>query len=123
MVEAAMARGARTRMRDFNELPLLTPEEAFERAWEAGGSAHPVFDRGYRVRDLNSWKAIETLLRQNDVPDVTVASFGLRGLEEILDAIAMLHERGWHLWQTSANVYVDGERKIVQAIQARYRGD
>lgn len=110
-------------MRDFSDLPLLTPEEAFERAWEEGGSAHPVFDRGYRVRDLNSWKAIETLLRQNDVSDITVAYFGLKRLEEILDAIAMLHERGWHLWQTAANVYVDGERRTVQAIRAHYSGD
>lgn len=109
-------------MRDFDDLPLLTPEEAFERAREAGGSDHPVFDRGYRVRGLNSWRAIETLLLQNDVPDITVASFGLKRFEEILDAIAMLHERGWHLWQTSANVYVDGEKRPVQAIRAHYRG-
>lgn len=110
-------------VRDFDELPLLTPEEAFERAWESGGSAHPVFDRGYRVRDLNAWKAIETLLRQNDVPDITVASFGLKRFEEILDAIAMLYERGWHLWQAAANVYVGGERRTVQAIRAHYHGD
>lgn len=109
-------------MRDFDKLPLLTPEEAFERAWEEGGSDHPVFDRGYRVRGLNSWKAIETLLQQNDVRDIAVASFGLKRFEEILDAIAMLHERGWRLWQTSANVYVDGEKRPVQAIRARYRG-
>ena len=109
-------------MRDFDKLPLLTPEEAFERAGEAGGSAHPVFDRGYRVRGLNSWKAIETLLQQNDVRDITVASFGLKRFEEILDAIAMLHERGWRLWQTSADVYVDGEKRPVQAIRAHYRG-
>lgn len=110
-------------MRDFDKLPLLTPEEAFERAWEGGGLAHPVFDRGYRVRNLNDWKAIETLLCQNDVPDITVASFGLKRFEEILDAFAMLHERGWHLWQTSVNVYVDGEKRSVQAIRAHYRGD
>ena len=110
-------------MRDFDKLPLLTPEEAFERAWEEGGSAHLVFDRGYRVRNLNDWKAIETLLRQNDVPDITVASFGLKRFEEIFDAFAMLHERGWLLWQTAANVYVDGEKRSVQAIRARYRGD
>lgn len=109
-------------MRDFDTLPLLTPEEAFERAWEEGGPAHPVFDRGYRVRGLNSWKAIETLLQQNDVRDITVASFGLKRFEEILDAIAMLHERGWHLWQTSANVYMAGEQRPVQAIRAQYRG-
>ena len=110
-------------MRDFDKLPLLTPEEAFERAWEEGGSAHPVFDRGYRVRGLNDWKAIETLLRQNDVPDITVASFGLKSFEEILDVIAMLHERGWHIWQTSAKVYVGGELKDVPAIRAHYCGD
>lgn len=81
-----------------------------------------MFDRGYRVRGLNDWKAIETLLCQNDVRDITVASFGLKRLEEILDAIAMLHERGWRLWQTSANVYVDGEKRPVQAIRAHYRG-
>lgn len=109
-------------MRDFDKLPLLTPEEAFERAWEEGGSAHPVFDRGYRVRDLSAWKAIETRLRQDDAPDITIASFGLKRFEEILDAIAMLHERGWRLWQTSANVYVDGKKRPVQAIRARYRG-
>ena len=116
-------RRVRTPVRDFDKLPLLTPEEAFERAWEEGGSAHPVFDRGYRVRGLNDWKAIETLLRQNDVSDIAVASFGLRRFEEIFDVFAMLSERGWHLWQTAANVYVGGERKTVQAIRAHYRGD
>lgn len=110
-------------MRDFDNLPLLTPEEAFERAWEVGGPARPVFDRGYRVRGLNDWKAIETLLRQGDVEDVAIASFGLKNFEEIFDAFAMLHERGWHLWQTSANVYVGGEPRTVQAIRAHYRGD
>lgn len=110
-------------MRDFDKLPLLTPEEAFERAWEEGGSARPVFDRGYRVRNLNDWKAIETLLRQNDVPDITVASFGLKRFEDIFDVLAMLSERGWRLWQTAANVYIGGERKTVQAIRAHYRGD
>lgn len=110
-------------MRDFDRLPLLTPEEAAERAWEEGGSAHPVFDRGYRVRGLNDWKAIETLLRQNDVPDITIASFGLKRFEEIFDVFTMLSERGWHLWQTATKVYVGGERKTVQAIRASYRGD
>lgn len=109
-------------MRDFDRLPLLTPEEAFERAWEEGGSAHPVFDRGYRVRGLNDWKAIETLLQQNDVRDITVAAFGLKRFEEILDTVAMLHDRGWRLWQTSANVYVAGEKRAVLAIRAHYRG-
>lgn len=109
-------------MRDFDKLPLLTPYEAFERAWEEGGPAHPVFDRGYRVRDLNSWKAIETLLCQNDVRDITIASFGLKRFEEILHILDMLHDRGWRLWQTSANVYVDGEKRPVQAIRAHYCG-
>ena len=113
----------RSEVRDFDDLPLLTPEEAFERAWEAGGSAHPVFDRGYRVQGLNAWKAIETLLRQNDVLDITVASFGLKRFEEIFDVFAMMSERGWHLWQAAANVYVGGERRTVQAIRAHYSGD
>lgn len=108
-------------MRDFDKLPLMTPEEAFERAWEMGWN-RPLFDHGYRVRGLNSWKAIETLLRQDDVPDITVASFGLKRFEEIFDAFAMLHGRGWHLWQTSANVYVGGELRTVPAIRAHYRG-
>ena len=86
------------------------------------GWNRPLFDRGYRVRGLGDWKAIETLLQQNDVRDITVASFGLKRFEEILDAIAMLHERGWRLWQTSANVYVGGEKRPVQAIRAHYRG-
>lgn len=110
-------------MRNFEDLPLLTPEEALERAWEEGGSDHPVFDRGYRVRGPNDWKAIETLLRQNDVPDITVASFGLKHFEEIFDVFAMMSERGWRLWPTAANVYVGGERRAVQAIRAHYRGD
>lgn len=113
----------RAEVRDFDRLPLLTPEEAFERAWEEGGSAHPVFDRGYRVQGLNAWKAIETLLRQNDVPDITVTSFGLEHFEEIVSACIMLRNRGWRLWQTSANVYVDGELRTVPAIRAHYRGD
>ena len=109
-------------MRDFDELPLLTPEEAFERAREMGWN-RPLFDHGYRVRGLNDWKALETLLRQYDVEDAVMASFGLKSPEEILDVIAMLHERGWHLWQTSAKVYVGGELKAVQAIRAHYPGD
>ena len=108
-------------MRDFDELPLLTPEEAFERAWEEGGSSHPVFDRGYRVRGLNDWKTIETLLRQNDVPDITIASFGLKRFEDILSTVIMMHGRGWRIWQTSANVYVRGEKRPVPAVRAHYR--
>ena len=110
-------------MRDFDKLPLLTPEEAFERARENGGSAHPVFERGYLVRDLNAWKEIETLLCQNDVPDITITSFGLKRFEDILSTVLMLHWRGWRLWQTSANVYVGGEKRPVQAIRAHYLGD
>nr|DAV70985.1 MAG TPA: hypothetical protein [Caudoviricetes sp.] len=113
----------RAEVRYFDELPLLTPEEAFERAREEGGSAHPVFDLGYRVRDLNAWKAIETLLRQDDVPDITIAAFGLKRFEEIFDVFVMLSDRGWHLWETAATVYVGGERKTVQAIRAHYSGD
>ena len=108
-------------MRDFDKLPLLTPEEAFERALEMGWK-RPLFDHGYRVRGLNDWRAIETLLRQYDVEDSVIASFGLKRFEEIFDASAMLHERGWHLWQTSANVYVGGELRTVPAIRAHYRG-
>ena len=107
-------------MRDFDSLPLLTPEEAFERAMEMGWN-RPLFDHGYRVRGLNDWRAIETLLRQYDVEDLVIASFGLTGIEEIFDACAMLHERGWRLWQTTAKVYVGGELRTVQAIRARYR--
>ena len=107
-------------MRDFDSLPLLTPEEAFERAREVGWN-RPLFDHGYRVRGLEAWKAIETLLRQYDVEDLAIASFGLKGIEEIFDACAMLHERSWRLWQTTAKVYVGGELRTVQAIRARYR--
>ena len=112
----------RAEVRDFNRLPLLTPEEAFERAREMGWN-RPLFDLDYRVRGLGDWKTIEALLRQYDVEDAVIASFGLKSFEEILDVIAMLHERGWHIWQTSAKVYVSGELRTVQSIQARYRGD
>lgn len=116
-----MRRRARTLVRDFDKLPLLTPEEAFERAREMGWN-RPLFDHGYRVRGLESWKVIETLLRQYDVENAVIASFGLRRIEEIFDASAMLHERGWRLWQTTAKVYVGGELRTVQAIRAHYRG-
>ena len=109
-------------MRDFGKLPLMTPEEAFERAREAGWN-RPLFDHGYRVRGPGDWKAIETLLRQYDVEDAVIASFGLKRFEEIFDASALMSERGWRLWQTSANVYVDGELRTVPAIRAHYRGD
>ena len=109
-------------MRDFDKLPLLTPEEAFERAREVGRN-RLLFDHDYRVRGLDDWKAIETLLRQYDVDDAFIASFGLKRFEEIFDVFAMLSDRGWSLWQTSANVYVDGELRTVPAIRAHYRGD
>lgn len=112
----------RSEVRDFDELPLLTPEEAFERAREMGWNSH-LFDLDYRVLGLGDWKTLETLLRQYDVEDAVMASFGLKSSEEILDVIAMLHERGWHTWQTSAKVYVGGELRTVQAIRAHYRGD
>ena len=111
----------RAEVYDFYRLPLLTPEEAFERAREMGWN-RPVFDHSYRVRGLNDWKAIETLLRQYEVKDAVIASFGLRRFEEIFDVFAMMSERGWHLWQTSAKVYVDGELRDVPAIRAHYRG-
>lgn len=112
----------RAEVRDFDERPLLTPEEAFERAREMGWN-RPLFDLDYRVRGPGDWKTLETLLRQYDVEDAVMASFGLKSFEEILDVIVMLHERGWHLWQTSAKVYVGGELKPVQAIRAYYPGD
>ena len=49
-------------MRDFDNLPLLTPYEAFERAWETD-RRRPTFDFDYRVRGPKAWKTIETLLR------------------------------------------------------------
>lgn len=112
----------RTEVRDFNRPPLLTPEEALERAREMGWN-RPLFDLDYRVRGLGDWKTLEALLRQYDVEDAVIASFGLNSFEEILDVIAMLHGRGWHLWQTSAKVYVCGELKPVRAIRAHYPGD
>ena len=112
----------RAEVRDFNRLPMLTPEEAFERAREMGWN-RPLFDLDYRVRGLGDWKAREALLRQYDVEDAVIASFGLKSFEEILDVIAMLHASGWHIWQTSAKVYVGGEIKPVQAIRAHYPGD
>ena len=112
----------RSEVRDFDELPLLTPEEAFERARETGWN-HPLFDHGYRVRGLADWEAIETFLRQYDVEDAVIASFGLKRFEDIFKVSAMLEDRGWRLGQTSAKVYVGGELRTVQAIQAHYRGD
>ena len=109
-------------MRNFDDLPLLTPEEAFERAWEADHE-RPLFDLGYRVRNPAAWKVIEALLRQYDVRATVIASFGLKSLDDALDVLSMLSDRGWRVWQTSANVYVGGEYRIVQAFKAKHRGD
>ena len=109
-------------MRDFSKLPLLTPEEAFERAREMGWN-RPLFDLGYRVRNPEAWKAIETLLRQYDVRTIVIASFGLEGLDDALDVLSMMTARGWRVWQTSAKVYVGGELRTVQAFKAKHRGD
>ena len=109
-------------MRDFDRLPLLTPEEAFERAREMGWN-RPLFDHGYRVRDPSAWKTIEALLRQYDVRTVVIASFGLKSLDDALEVLSMLTDRGWRVWQTSADVYVGGERRTVQAFKAKHRGD
>lgn len=112
----------RTPVRDFSKLPLLTPEEAFERAREMGWN-RPLFDLGYRVRSPAAWKAIEALLRQYDVRTAVIASFGLKSLDEALDVLSMLSDRGWRVWQTTANVYVGGELRTVQAFKAKHRGD
>lgn len=109
-------------MRDFSKLPLLTPEEAFERAWDTRRE-RPLFDPGYRVRDPSAWKTIEALLRQYDVRTVVIASFGLKSLDDALEVLSMLTDRGWRVWQTSADVYVGGERRTVQAFKAKHRGD
>ena len=109
-------------MRDFYDLPLLTPEEAFERAREMGWN-RPLFDLGYRVRNPAAWKAIEALLRQYDVRTAVIASFGLNSLDDALDVLSMLSDRGWRVWQTTANVYVGGELRTVQAFKAEHPGD
>lgn len=109
-------------MRDFNKLPLLTPEEAFERARDID-CEQPLFDLGYRVRNLASWKVIETLLRQYDVRTTVIASFGLKSLDDALDVLSMLSDRGWRVWQVSTKIYVGGERRTVQAFKAKHYGD
>lgn len=109
-------------MRDFDNLPLLTPYEAFERAWETD-RRRPTFDFDYRVRGPKAWKTIETLLRQYDVEDVIIGSFGLRNFEETLEVCELMADRGWSFWPTSAIVYVGGERRYSQVLGARYSGD
>lgn len=110
-------------MRDYSKLPLLTPEEAYERAVELGGDDCPSFGLDYRVRNLESWKAIETLLRQDDVSQVIVASFGLRRFSNSLDAINLLRSRGWQTRQIRIEVQLDGRRAEVMALKAVYVGD
>lgn len=109
-------------MRDYSKLPLLTPEEAYERA-TADCPDRPCFGVGYRVRNLEAWKAIETMLRQDDVSEITVASFGLRRFSDSLDAMNMLRGRGWHLRQMSLQAQVDGRRSEIMALKAVYAGD
>lgn len=109
-------------MRDYSKLPLLTPEEAYERAAELGGEGCPLFGPDYRVRNLESWKAVETLLRQDDVSQVIVASFGLRRFSDSLDAINMLRRRGWQTRQINIEVQLDGRRAEVMALKAVYIG-
>lgn len=109
-------------MRDFSQLPLLTPEEAFERAWDMDRE-RPLFDLGYRVLNPATWKTIETLLRQYDVRTIVIVSFGLKSPDDTLDVLSMLGDRGWRVGQTTANVYVGGERRTVQAFKAKHRGD
>lgn len=109
-------------MRDFDKLPLLTPEEAFERARDTDRE-RPLFDLGYRVRNPAAWKVIDTLLRQYDVRTILIASFGLKSLDDALDVLSMLSDRGWRIWQTTANVYVGGTRRTVQAFKAKHHGD
>lgn len=109
-------------MRDYSKLPLLTSEEAYERAVELGGEDCPFFGPDYRVRNLESWKAVETLLRQDDVSKVVIASFGLRRFSDSLDAINMLRSRGWQTRQISIEVQLDGRRVGVMALKAAYVG-
>lgn len=110
-------------MRDYSKLPLLTPEEAYGRAVELGGADCPLFGVDYRVRNLESWKAVETLLRQDDVSEAVIASFGLRRFPDSLDAINMLRSRGWKTRQISIQVQLDGRRTEVMALRASYLGD
>lgn len=109
-------------MRDYSQLPLLTPWEAYERAQEDGTPECPVFGVEYRVRNVEAWKAIETLLRQDDVRRIIVASFGLRRFANSLDVINMLRARGWKTKQVEARVTLNGDRYDVQALQAVHDG-
>lgn len=105
-------------MRDYEKLPLMTPREAYDRAWETAPDGVPHFGVEYRVRNLDSWRAIETMLREDDVSKIVVASFGLRRFVATLDAIEMLRNRGWTVTQTTLRVYLHGATREVSAIEA-----
>jgi len=109
-------------VRDYSKLPLLTPEEAYERA-TADCPDRPCFGVEYRVRNLEAWKAIETMLRQDDISEITVSSFGLRRFSDSLDAMNMLRDRGWSTYQISLPAQVDGRRAEIMALKAVYEGD
>ena len=109
-------------MRDYSKLPLLTPEEAYERA-TTDCPDRPCFGVEYRVRNLEAWKAIETMLRQDDVSKITVASFGLRRFSDSLDAMHMLRDRGWQTYQISLRAQVDGRLTEIMALEATHCGD
>lgn len=109
-------------MRDYSKLPLLTPWEAYERALEDGTPELPLFGVEYRVRNVESWKVIETILRQDDVRRIVVASFGLRRFADSLDTINMLRARGWETKQVEAQVTLNGDRYYVLALQASHDG-
>lgn len=109
-------------MRDYSKLPLLTPWEAYERAQEDGTPECPVFGVEYRVRNAEAWKVIETLLRQDDVRRIIVASFGLRRFADSLDTINMLRARGWETKQVEARVTLNGDRYDAAALQASHDG-
>lgn len=108
-------------MRDYSKLPLLTPEEAYERA-TTDCPDRPCFGVEYRVRNLEAWKAIETMLRQDDIAEITVASFGLRRFSDSLDAMHMLRNRGWQTHQISLRAQVDGRLTEIMALKATHRG-
>lgn len=107
---------------DYSKLPLLTPEEAYERA-TTDCPDRPCFGVEYRVRNLEAWKAIETLLRQDDISEITVASFGLRRFSDSLDAMNMLRDRGWRTRQISLRTQIDGRLTEIMALKATYSGD
>lgn len=74
------------------------------------------------MRNAEAWKAIETLLRQDDVRRIIIASFGLRRFADSLDTINMLRARGWKTKQVEARVTLNGDRYDVSALQASHDG-